>query len=191
VVFRDAIWVMGGQTMPGYVRGGAPEAFYNDVWRSRDGVAWERVDVEGDCWEPRGMIGGAAVLDGRMWILGGGTYDTPTTPTRRYYHDAWSTADGVHWTCHTRSAPWPARSYHDVAVFDSRLWVIGGHYPEAGEPARNHADVWHAADGIFWEELPDTPWAPRHAASLFVHDDALWVVAGNNMESDVWRLVRT
>jgi hypothetical protein len=25
---------------------------------------------------------------------------------------------------------------------------------------------------------------------VFVYDDALWVVAGNNMESDVWRLRR-
>jgi hypothetical protein len=30
----------------------------------------------------------------------------------------------------------------------------------------------------------------RHAASVFVHDDALWVVAGNNMESDVWKMTR-
>ncbi len=29
-----------------------------------------------------------------------------------------------------------------------------------------------------------------YAASVFVHADALWMVAGNNMESDVWKLQR-
>ena len=39
-------------------------------------------------------------------------------------------------------------------------------------------------------QVPDTPWQPRHAASVFVHDGALWMVAGNNMQSDVWKLQR-
>jgi len=54
----------------------------------------------------------------------------------------------------------------------------------------NRNDVWYSADGVQWTELPDTPWAPRHAASVFVHDDALWVVTRNNLEPDVWKLVR-
>ncbi len=51
-------------------------------------------------------------------------------------------------------------------------------------------DVWHSADGTNWHEVPDTPWKPRHAASLFVHSGSLWMVAGNNMEPDVWKLQR-
>jgi hypothetical protein len=54
----------------------------------------------------------------------------------------------------------------------------------------NRNDVWWSADGKEWHEVLDTPWAPRHAASVFVHDDALWMVAGNNMASDVWLLTR-
>ena len=50
--------------------------------------------------------------------------------------------------------------------------------------------VRYSADGEHWTEVPKTPWAPRHAASLYVHDDALWMVAGNNMQSDVWKLKR-
>jgi len=71
-----------------------------------------------------------------------------------------------------------------VAVFDNRLWVLEGHYNG------NRKDVWHSADGVHWAEIPNTPWKPRHAASVFVHDNALWMVAGNNMESDVWKLTR-
>ena len=47
-----------------------------------------------------------------------------------------------------------------------------------------------STDGVNWYEVPNTPWQPRHAASVFVHDNALWMVAGNNMTSDVWKLQR-
>ena len=66
------IWVMGGQTLPQFAA--EEEIFYNDVWNSADGKNWVRV-AESAPWTPRGMIGHSAVLDERIWILGGGTYD--------------------------------------------------------------------------------------------------------------------
>jgi hypothetical protein len=182
VAHRDRIFVIGGQTMPAFA--GGEEAFYRDVWTSADGVAWERIEPEGPCWSARGMIGGAAVFNDRIWVLGGGTYDTPAMPTRQFHNDVWSSADGQTWERHLEAAPWAPRQYHDVAVFDERLWVLEGYYQ------RNRNDVWHSADGVHWHEVASTPWKPRHAASVFVHNGALWMVAGNNMESDVWRLER-
>lgn len=183
VAFQDRIWVMGGQLIPKHVPGGQ-EAFYRDVWSSADGVTWEEVKPKEPFWPQRGMIGGTAVFQDRIWLLGGGTYETPKRPDRLFYNDVWSTADGVTWTLHTKAAPWHARQYHEVAVWDNRLWVL------EGWNQKNRNDVWHSADGTTWSELPGTPWKPRHAASVFVHADALWMVAGNNMESDVWKLIR-
>lgn len=180
--FRDRLWVMGGQTVPQFAP--APLRVHDDVWSSTNGVDWVRLEPAGPRWCPRGMIGGSAVFADRMWILGGGVYDTPETPERRFFNDVWSSADGRHWECHCRRAPWHPRQYHEVAVFDGRLWVL------EGWNQTNRNDVWYSEDGVEWHEVPDTPWAPRHAASVFVHDDALWMVAGNNMESDVWRLDR-
>lgn len=181
VEFNNKIWVMGGQTTPQFAP--AAEAFHSDVWNSTDGVLWNEV-ADNLSWGPRGMIGGAAVFNNRVWILGGGTYDTPQRPFRDFYNDVWSSADGVTWQQHLASAPWSPRQYHDVAVFDNRMWVLEGYGP-AGS---NLKDVWYSADGVNWTEVPATPWAPRHAASVFVYDDALWMVAGNNMQSDVWKL---
>jgi len=186
VVHNDRIWVIGGQTMPAFAKDNATEAFYRDIWTTQDGINWTEVTPQEPCWSMRGMIGGSAVHDGRIWILGGGTYDTPQTPFRRFHNDVWSSADGVHWKLHTDAAPWAARQYHDVAVWDDQLWVLEGYNQELG----NRNDVWHSADGVEWQEIPDTPWKPRHAASVYVHDDALWMVAGNNMEPDVWKLIR-
>ena len=181
LAFDGRIWVMGGQTIPGFAD--ADEVFYNDVWNSEDGISWTRVAGSAP-WSPRGMIGGAVVHGGRMWVLGGGTYDTPATPVRKFYNDVWSSEDGVSWEQHLAHAPWAPRQYHEVAVFDGRMWVLEGWAPESG----NRRDVWYSADGADWTELPDTPWAPRHAGSVVVYDGSLWMVAGNNMEPDVWRL---
>jgi len=184
LVHDGQIWVIGGQTMPTF-DGGGEEVFYNDVWRSADGADWTCVTEEAFT-QPRGMIGCGAVFQGRMWVLGGGTYDTPMTPTREFYNDVWSSEDGVHWELHLESAPWAPRQYHEVAVFDDRLWVLEGYNKDSG----NRNDVWHSTDGINWHEVPDTPWLPRHAASVFVYDDGLWMVAGNNMTPDSWELTR-
>jgi hypothetical protein len=110
-VHDDKIWLLGGQTMPAFAA--ADEVFYRDIWTTQDGLQWQQVRPEEPCWSPRGMIGGSAVFRGRLWILGGGTYDTPQTPKRNFYNDVWSSADGVSWT---------------------RLWMVAGNNMEP--------DVW-------------------------------------------------
>jgi hypothetical protein len=182
VAFKGYIWVMGGQTIP--QAAAEKEIFYRDVWRSTNGIDWEEVKPVEPFWSQRGLIGGSAIFKDRIWILGGGTYETPAVPQRKFFNDVWSSDDGVHWKQHLEHAPWHPREYHDVAVFDDKLWVLEGWNQQ------NRNDVWYSADGTNWTELPGTPWKPRHASSVFVHDGALWVITGNNMESDVWRLDR-
>ena len=182
VAFKDKIWVIGGQTIPQFAD--VDCSFYRDVWNTSDGINWVKLEPKEPYWPQRGMIGGSVVFKDRIWILGGGTYDTPKIPTRKFFNDVWSSADGVNWEQHVENAPWAPRQYHDVAVFDDRMWVMEGY----GVGNRN--DVWYSADGVNWYEVPNTPWKARHAASPFVYKDALWMVAGNNMEKDVWKLVR-
>jgi hypothetical protein len=180
VVFDDKIWIIGGQTLPQYAP--ANEIFYNDIWNSSDGINWNHLVPNEPRWSARGMIGGSVVFKNRIWILGGGTYNTQTNKNREFYNDVWSSADGINWSLHTKSAPWDPRQYHDVAVFDGFMWVL------EGCDKKNRNDVWYSDNGLIWHELPNIPWKPRHASSIFVYDNSLWVVAGNNMESDVWRL---
>ena len=97
-VHDGRIWVMGGQTIPQFAD--EEEIFFNDVWNSVDGRTWNRV-AENAPWVERGMIGGSAVFQDRIWILGGGTYDTPRIDRRLMYNDVWSTGDGANWDLHT------------------------------------------------------------------------------------------
>jgi len=181
-VFNGKIWILGGQSIPQFAP--AEERFYNDIWNTSDGINWEKVVPKGNHWTHRGLIGGNVVFKDRMWILGGGTYDTPKQPKRKFYNDVWSSGDGINWEKHLDHAPWHPREYHDVAVYDNKMWVL------EGWNQGNRNDVWYSSDGENWLELPETPWSPRHASSIFVYDDALWVVTGNNLESDVWKLQR-
>ena len=214
-VFDGSIWVLGGQAGAAAqtnfiadLKAGKPfppvPPPLRDVWRTNDGVNWDRV-TDNAPWAPRGMItganGGVAVHDGRMWILGGGYVgaggttlsslryaleEQPRLKARLYHNDVWSSADGHDWTQHLAEgeAPWAARSYHDTAVWDGKLWVLGGHRGIADHPSEvategNRNDVWYSEDGGRWQELPDTPWSPRHACAVHVHGDALYLVAGS------------
>src|SRR5688572_12550743 len=195
VAHAGKIWVIGGQTLLKHVPT-STEAYFNDVWCSEDGARWERV-TEHAPWIARGMIGGSAVWRGRIWLPGGGTFENPRKVFRTLYNEVWSTADGVDWRLECERAAWPNRQFHEVAVWDDKLWVMEGFrlnyetYSDGQGPLEgNLNDVWYSADGKTWHEVPDTPWAPRHAASVFVYRDALWMVAGNNMQPDVWKLTR-
>jgi hypothetical protein len=63
--------------------------------------------------------------------------------------------------------------------------LIGGWNP----PDKQHFplicsnDRWFSTNGVEWLEVPETPWKPRHATSVVVHNNHFWMVAGNNMES--------
>jgi hypothetical protein len=172
LAYDNKIWVMGGQQI-------SPlgTEVYNDVWSSEDGINW-RLVIEHAQWAPRGQIGGSAVFDGKMWIIGGGTYNAP----RNYYNDVWYSTDGANWIQVVAHASWRPRQYHNVAVYDNKLWVMGGH----DESDLN--DVWYSSDGLNWYEQPNIAWPPRHAGSVFVYDGALWMVAGF-LHNDVWKLV--
>jgi N-acetylneuraminic acid mutarotase len=190
--FNGALWVMGGQQMPALevpqpVPYPIAPTYYDDVWRSTDGAHWEQV---GTMPHALGMICGAAVFNGELWVIGGGTYgdDIQAVPGVAY-NEVWSTADGEHWTEHA-SPPWSGRRYHNVAVYDGTLWVMAGNGKD-GSPSYFN-DVWYSADGETWVELPSTPWADRHAASVFVLNGQLFLTGGTDnsqiSHNDVWAL---
>jgi hypothetical protein len=186
MAYNGKLWVMGGQTMPNLVPS-VPLAFYNDVWNSSDGVNWTQVTANAG-WSPRGMIQGSFEFNGRMWLVGGGTYDTSGYP-RHYYNDVWSSADGLNWTQATANAPWTGRQYQSVGVFDNKIWVMAGYNGGTG-PGGALNDVWYSSDGVSWTNLPNTPWAPRHAPTLFTYNNHMYIAAGTTttVTNEVWRL---
>ena len=189
VAFNGALYVIGGQQLyetlvPVPNPYPTEPVYYNDVWRSTDGADWQQVS---SLPHAIGMICGSVVFNGELWIIGGGQYgDSGLAVVGAAYNEVWSTADGVTWKQHA-NAPWPARRYHNVSVFDGKLFVMAG--VDATSDAPYNA-VWYSADGESWKELPSTPWIGRHAATTFVLGDSLYLTAGtaSGELKDVWAL---
>ena len=169
LTFGDKMWFMGGWTNGRLAGHGAT----NEVWSSTDGAQWELASKAG--WSPR--IAAAVVeFKGRMWMLGG---------TENYYfgddkslkNDVWSSADGKDWKLETADAGWSPRAYHQAAVLNGKLYVLGG----GNYVPKYHAvnDVWSSSDGKTWERVTEQAgWSPRLWFSSVVHRDRMWVLGG-------------
>lgn len=77
------------------------------------------------------------------------------------------------------------RSGHQAAVFNNKLWVIGGE-TEYGYVN----DVWSSTDGVAWKgELKEAPFSARDGHQVVVFQNKLWLIGGGDDESthnDVW-----
>ena len=194
-VFKGKIWVMGG------AKEGKP---LNDVWSSPDGIHWT-LEHRHAPWTARQITHTPVVLNGRMWLLGGGALGKDYYPSVAW-NDVWSTADGKHWERVLSHAPWVPRIWGSTAVYAGRMWLLGGF---RAEPTwENLGDVWYSTDGADWRRLDTAPsirhsgegkglvvqsdsiWQPRHEHSVYAHDGSLWVAAGMiwPLMNDVWRL---
>ncbi len=195
VVFNDKIWIMGG------VKDGE---FLNDIWSSSDGVHW-KLEMSEAPWSKRQIHHTPVVLDGKMWLLGGGALGPEYHPFFAW-NDVWCSSDGTHWERVLEHAPWVPRIWGSSAVYLDRMWVIGGF--RSAPTWENLGDVWYSSDGVDWRKLETAPsirhsnkhnvpftlsdsiWERRHEQSVYSFDGSLWVVAGMiwPLMNDVWKI---
>lgn len=181
VEFQGEMFLLGGTEKYYY---GDEKSLKNDVWKSKDGREWKQV-TDNAGWSPRAYHQ-AAVLDGKLYVFGGGNYDPP--PLYHAKNDVWVTENGKDWRQVTEAAPWSPRLWFSSAVYRDRMWVIGGW---SNHPSKNWPDVWHSADGKTWKELKlEGSWKERHEHSAFVFQDKLWVAGGHAqpLSNEVWSL---
>jgi hypothetical protein len=168
--YNSALYVMGGMT-----DSTDATTCLNDVWRSTDGgVTW--VQLANAPWAPRGLVNsgqGLPVFDGKLWLMGGGTYTN--VPAGNLYNDVWS-FDGAVWTLVSAAASWSARQYHATFLFEEKLWVVNGVTDFIGT---NNGEAWSSPDGVTWIEQVFTPWRPSHADGVVVISDRVVVGPGN------------
>lgn len=165
-VFRGRIWVIGG------LAGDWSGEEVNDVWSSADGVHWRK---EGAAPFPPRNGHAAAVLDDRLYVLAGWG---KTGDKKGNLNDVWSTRDGRRWERATARAPWALRNHQSVAVYDGRLWVLGG-WGTIGPQEGNLNDVWSTRNGKDWQAATaQAPWLPRNGHTSAVFDGKLWILGG-------------
>ena len=100
--------------------------FFNDVWRSPDGVNWEAMTNEAP-WEARAGLS-AASFKGKLWILAGSQNDDASIGglDRKFFNDVWYSKDGSEWYAATMSAPWEARAGGVALAKGGWLYLLGG-----------------------------------------------------------------
>ncbi len=181
VTMKDHVYVLGGQNFIVFANPGCPvppppgcppfissSEFFDDVWRSADGVNWEAL-TDSAGWDGRaGLM--AAAFDGHLYVFGGSRNDDSSIiggpPARIYYNDVWRSADGARWERVLEHAPWSPRAGSAVTVKDGWLYLLGGEAgflcgpPPCDLPYFN--DVWRTRDGMKWQLVTESAgWSPR------------------------------
>jgi hypothetical protein len=182
-VFRDQIWLIEEST--------ANHA--GVLWHSHDGIEWRFAATELP-WQPREyfhvevfndemyVIGGRRVVDGEIAIL----------------DDVWRSRDGLNWfetpgSSTPAEVPWAGRDFFETAVYDGRLWLMGG---ASNDDPLGLNDVWFSDDGIVWfQQFAEANWPPRGAFNAVEHNDKLFIMGGkvgpDQFLNDVWYMQRS
>ncbi len=101
-----------------------------DVWISSDGSRWRKVHHSEGFFAGGGQS--CAVIDGRLWVMGG----------FRKSGAIFASRNGSEWEHIDGSAEFGERVAHTCIAFKDRIWVIGGY-----TGARHTSDVWSASPG--------------------------------------------
>jgi len=148
-------------------------------------------------WTPAGPVPpfglrdfyGSTVFHNQIFVIGGknSSPETPDPQSIARYNDVWSTYDGRNWTERTANAGFSPRSHLSAAVFNDKLWVIGG---DDGSSVRTN-DIWSSSDGSNWHLVTaNAGYSPRNDPVVVVFNNKLWVIGGRdekpNRLNDVW-----
>ncbi|MGB5808976.1 MAG: hypothetical protein WBG86_00525, partial [Polyangiales bacterium] len=123
VVKDDAMVLLGGED--GFLCEPQPDCelpYFNDVWRSTDGIDWTLVTDAAD-WSPRPGHQCAVVFDNIVCFGGFGLPENPM--------DVWVSPDGATWN-QVSDSPWNATSVEDIKydfeafALDDQIYTFGG-----------------------------------------------------------------
>jgi hypothetical protein len=180
--------------------------FFNDVWRSADGINWELLaDNSGtpDHWAARAGLS-AVSFKGKLWIMGGSQGDDASIGGcgRTVFNDVWYSSDGIEWHEATagidKNDPdviWRPRAGAAAVVKGGWMYIIGGEsafLPSPANPIPYFNDVWRTRDGANWERVTSeggADWSPRpgHGCSVLAnHFVCFGGYSPSGNPSDIW-----
>jgi hypothetical protein len=175
-----------------YVMGGRNHIvhFESDIWKSSDGVNWERVKRHAE-FGARGYMDSVILKNGTMVLIGG-------QDLLKCYSDVWVSHDFAQtWTKVLDNAPWGLTAdgkqvgrsaYKTLVLEDDTILLFSGDYGSFFSRSF-WADVWASHDGgRSWNrrfnaaDLPaGTPsWQPRAGMQVVKIDDTIYFMGGDN-----------
>lgn len=178
------MYVLGGQNFNIVENPGIPDLppfysqsdFFNDVWRSRDGIHWNKM-TENAPWPERAGLS-AVVHRGYIYVMGGSVNDdssiTPQGPARIYYNDVWRSRNGRIWKKLTDNAEWAPRAGGVVVSKNGYLYMMGGEdgftcNPQNPRCPPYYNDVWRSRNGRNWQLVTEeAEWSARPGHQVLV-----------------------
>jgi len=197
----DYMYIIGGQNFNIVENPGIPDLpplfaqsdFFNDVWRSEDGVNWTNM-TEDAGWDGRAGLS-AVVFNDEIYVMGGSVNDdssiTPNGPARIYFNDVWKSGDGANWELVTENAPWPARAGGIAVVKGKYMYMVGGEdgficNPETPRCPPYYNDVWRTKNGYEWELITESAsWPARPGHQVVVAENKLVLFGGFGLGEDI------
>jgi len=123
---------------------------------------------------------GTLVYNNKLYLIGGRNYlSWPFDYTKP---EVWSSEDGLNWNLITDNAAFLGRYGFSSAVFDNKMWVIGG---------VGRSSAYYSTDGLTWTPVAGYNLGERYYHATVVFDGKMWVIGGNkgpgtNYVNDVW-----
>lgn len=172
-----------GSTRYWYIIGGDIEdatysTGHSDVWRTADGVTWEKMAEHGTPgWDGRNIIS-AGYLGGKLYVLGGATGPGSTGPQM----DMWESSDeGETWTETIGSLGFAPMAAGELITLGSKMYLVAGGY------TGSTVNTVRSFNGTTWtEELPN---GHGQFIANFYNNQALfqnkiWHIQGENTAGD-------
>lgn len=199
---QDYVYLVGGYTMIADVEGRYGIKYFNDVWRSADGISWESVGVTD--FGIRAEHAMTVSENGTIYIQGGQhgvifeAVDSAGGEPVRHYNDVWQSTDGEIWTHSMDSLIFEAglfdRTAHEMIFYRDKIWTLPGktnslnHYHFTGS---NHFPTWTLDEnGRFTIDSRGVAIDARHSYASVVWRNQIWVFGGNTnrngQDNDIW-----
>lgn len=198
----DYIYLIGGATQLEGFNSTYSMKYFNDVWRSEDGITWEQLP-NNDFGYRSEHAATVHPFTHRIYIQGGRHgkivegENNSSHPVPDFYW-LWSSDDGINWTAENDTAEfyqgYLTRSEHHMVFMDEQLFGFPGK-----TTSNVHLVFGESSNYTFWRNDPGNLWSvdsegsdfnSRYAYSIVEHDGKVWVMGGetgdHGPDNDVW-----
>jgi hypothetical protein len=120
-VLSNALYIVGGGVIGKLENtSGTLLTEYNDVWKTTDGIQWERI-LRNAPWAAR-LYHTITEYNGAMYVIAG-SVGTPGGLS----NEVWKSADGIRWE-QVKHSFWSPRHATSVIGYKGKLWMACGYF---------------------------------------------------------------